>query len=69
MLSAFGPELFSQFCVMNAMKYLWRSNHHKDGKDRNIDKAIWYLTQSRKVSVGDSTLRGASPLSCDGPHD
>ena len=36
MVSAFGSELFSQFCVMNAMKYLWRSNHHKDGRDRNI---------------------------------
>ena len=49
MLSAFGPELFSQFCVMNAMKYLWRSNHHKDGRDMNIDKAIWYLTKSRTL--------------------
>ena len=40
-----------------------------DGSDRNIEKAIWYLTKSRKVSVGDSTLRGASPSRCDRPQD
>ena len=59
MLSAFGPELFSQFCVMNAMKYLWRSNHHKDGRDMNIDKAIWYLTKSRTL---EKRHRGARSL-------
>ena len=40
MLSAFGLEIFSQLFVMNAMKYLWRINKHKDGRERNIDKAI-----------------------------
>ena len=41
MRAAFGDEAVSNFCICNAMKYVWR-HQSKNGK-QDIAKAIWYL--------------------------
>lgn len=41
MLSAYGKDSVQHFCLLNAFKYLWRSEH-KNGKE-DLDKAIWYI--------------------------
>jgi hypothetical protein len=41
MVAAYGKEAVSIFCLLNAFKYLWRSEH-KNGKE-DLEKAIWYL--------------------------
>ena len=49
MLSAYGSDAFSSFCVMNAMKYLWRYQEHEDGRLINLQKAVWYLDKAQKL--------------------
>ena len=45
MVSAFGAEMVSEYCVCNAFKYLWRHRYKGDSiEDR--EKAIWYLNKS-----------------------
>jgi hypothetical protein len=41
MVAAYGKESVSVFCLLNAFKYLWRTEH-KNGKE-DLEKAIWYL--------------------------
>ena len=41
MVAAYGKEAVSVFCLLNAFKYLWRTEH-KNGKE-DLEKAIWYL--------------------------
>ena len=41
MVSAFGKEAVATFALLNAFKYIWRSDH-KGGKE-DIEKAVWYL--------------------------
>lgn len=41
MLSAYGKDSVQHFCLLNAFKYLWRTEH-KNGKE-DLDKAIWYI--------------------------
>lgn len=41
MVAAYGEEAVSIFCLLNAFKYLWRSEH-KNGKE-DLEKATWYL--------------------------
>ena len=43
MKDIFGEEAVKNFCLLNAFKYLWRSDH-KNGKE-DIRKAIWYLEE------------------------
>lgn len=43
MIAAFGKEVVAYFCICNAFKYVWRSEH-KNGKE-DIDKTIWYLNK------------------------
>ncbi len=41
-LSARGVEATKEFCICNAMKYLWRLGHKDDAK-QEAEKAKWYL--------------------------
>ena len=41
MADVFGIEAVKSFCLLNAFKYLWRSEHKNGVED--IRKAIWYL--------------------------
>lgn len=41
MVETFGKDVVEHFCLLNAFKYLWRSEH-KNGLE-DIKKAWWYL--------------------------
>ena len=43
MRAAFGDEAVANFCICNAMKYVWR-HMSKNGK-QDIQKAVWYLNK------------------------
>lgn len=48
MLSAYGKEAVSVFCLLNAFKYLWRMEHKNGTED--LEKAIWYLKKRLELS-------------------
>ena len=50
MESVFGKARLSDFCIMNALKYLWRCSDHRDGRSINIEKAQWYLSKAQSLS-------------------
>ncbi len=39
------------FCLGNAVKYIIRAKHHKDGEKLNLEKARWYLKRLAKQDV------------------
>ena len=41
MLDNFGKEAVEHFCLLNAFKYVWRSDYKNGTQD--IKKAMWYL--------------------------
>ena len=41
----FGSEALSNFCMINAFKYLWRHKHKNGAED--LDKAQWYLDRCK----------------------
>lgn len=41
MEDVFGKEYVSIWCLLNAFKYLWRTENKN--KDEDIEKSIWYL--------------------------
>ena len=41
MVDNFGKEAVEHFCLLNAFKYVWRSNYKNGIQD--IKKAMWYL--------------------------
>lgn len=47
MVSAFGEEAVAHFCICNAFKYIWRTEH-KNGME-DIDKSLWYLTKYKEL--------------------
>lgn len=47
MEAAFGKEAVAHFCICNAFKYCWRSEHKNGVQD--IDKAIWYLNKYKEL--------------------
>lgn len=51
MEAAYGKETTAHFCICNAFKYLWRTEH-KNGKE-DIDKAIWYLTKYKELKYNE----------------
>lgn len=48
MRAAFGDESVIDFCICNALKYIYR-NPNKNGK-QDIQKAIWYLNKYLELS-------------------
>lgn len=43
MLDVFGKDAVKHFCILNAFKYLWRSEKKNGVED--IKKAVWYLNK------------------------
>lgn len=41
MVENFGKEAVKHFCLLNAFKYVWRSDYKNGTQD--IKKAMWYL--------------------------
>lgn len=41
MVETFGKEAVQHFCLLNAFKYVWRSEYKNGTQD--IKKAMWYL--------------------------
>lgn len=50
MVSAFGKDAVEVFCLLNAFKYLWRTEHKNGSQD--LEKAIWYL--KKRLELIDS---------------
>jgi hypothetical protein len=44
--SALGAEGFVSYCHGNALKYIWRAQHHERGAKESVKKAVWYLRSS-----------------------
>lgn len=53
MASAFGKEAVKHFCICNAFKYVWRSEHKNGVED--LDKAIWYINKYKELSADGTT--------------
>ena len=49
MKSAFGADAVKNFCLCNAMKYIWRAEC-KNGEE-DIRKAQWYLQKYLALGV------------------
>lgn len=46
MVSAYGKEAVMDFCLCNAMKYIWRMPYKNKGNtSEDLHKAIWYLNK------------------------
>ena len=43
MLDVFGDNAVKHFCILNAFKYIWRSEKKNGIED--INKAVWYLNK------------------------
>lgn len=46
--SALGKEKFIGFCIGNAIKYSWRSEH-KSNAIEDLDKALWYINKAKET--------------------
>lgn len=51
MMAAYGKEATATFCLTNAFKYLWRTEHKNGIQD--IDKAIWYLNKYKELKSSE----------------
>jgi hypothetical protein len=52
MEDCFGKEAVQHFCLLNAFKYLWRTNH-KNGLE-DIKKARWYLDKYLQLALSSN---------------
>lgn len=50
MVDVFGVVATEDFCLLNAFKYLWRSDHK--GELEDIKKADWYLKKIIDLEEG-----------------
>lgn len=48
MIISFGPEVVSNFCMLNAFKYLWRWKN-KNGQE-DLNKARWYCDKFMEIN-------------------
>ncbi len=51
MLDVYGKEAVQHFCLLNAFKYLWRTEHKNGVQD--VKKAIWYLNHYVELENGN----------------
>ena len=51
MVAAYGKSAVAEYCIINAFKYIWRSEH-KNGLE-DIKKAVWYL--NKHIELKEST--------------
>lgn len=49
MVDTFGKEAVQNFCLLNAFKYVWRSEHKNGIED--VKKAWWYLDKYLQLEV------------------
>ncbi len=49
MVDTFGKEAVQHFCLLNAFKYVWRSEHKNGIED--VKKAWWYLDKYLQLEV------------------
>lgn len=52
MVSAFGKQAVSSFCLCNAFKYIWRADH-KNGLE-DIEKANWYINKYKELTADEA---------------
>lgn len=50
MVENFGKEAVKHFCLLNAFKYVWRSDYKNGTQD--IKKAMWYLDKYVELEGG-----------------
>ena len=50
MVSALGVDTVADFCICNALKYIWR--HRNKNGEEDIDKALWYLNKYKELEYG-----------------
>ena len=55
MLDVFGVEAVKHFCILNAFKYIWRSEKKNGVED--IKKAVFYLNYYIDLMEGDKNDR------------
>ena len=48
MIDVFGTDAVKNFCILNAFKYIWRSEKKNGIED--IKKAVWYLNKYIEIS-------------------
>ena len=48
MIDVFGANAVKNFCILNAFKYIWRSEKKNGIED--IKKAVWYLNKYIEIS-------------------
>ena len=48
MQDVFGADAVKNFCILNAFKYIWRSEKKNGIED--IKKAVWYLNKYIEIS-------------------
>lgn len=51
MIATYGKGATATFCLTNAFKYIWRTEHKNGIQD--IDKAIWYLNKYKELKSSD----------------
>ena len=51
MLDVFGKEAVQHFCILNAFKYVWRTEKKNGVED--IKKAVWYLNKYIELKEND----------------
>ena len=56
MEDCFGKETVRHFCLLNAFKYIWRSEHKNGAED--IEKARWYLDKYLGLEGDDNEKDG-----------
>lgn len=44
------------FCFGNAIKYILRSKHHRDGEMLNLEKSLWYLKRLKQQDYLNYTV-------------
>lgn len=47
MLDVFGAEALRHFCLLNAFKYIWRSE--RKGGEEDLEKASYYLQVMKEL--------------------
>lgn len=53
MVAAYGKEAVAHFCICNAFKYIWRTEH-KNGME-DVDKANWYINKYKELKSVEVT--------------
>ena len=50
----FGRKAMTQYCMINAFKYMWRCKHK--GGQEDLQKAEWYLTRAKVLGLSSDEI-------------